>query len=139
MPGFTELYKDRILDYTFGNTASVTGLGTSGTLHVGLLTEMPDDGNGDGTGLTEVTGSGYARQPITGATFAGAADGAITSAANIVFGPAGASWGTVVGVAVFVAATGAAHYFYDDLPTSKAIDTNDSLTIPLGDFDVSIA
>src|SRR5215470_2170817 len=76
--------------------------------YVALFTTTPTNA---GTGGTEVSGTGYARQAVPGSTAGWAAASGTnptqtSNAAIVNFGTAGSAWGTVVGFAIYDAVTG---------------------------------
>jgi hypothetical protein len=100
-------------------------------VYVALFTSDPTDA---GTG-TEVSGGGYARQPVT---FNAPSNGQVTNAADILFPVATASWGTVTHVGIYDAATGGNLLFSGALTTSKTISANDQLKIAAGSLSISL-
>lgn len=98
--------------------------------HLALYTVAP----GEGGGGTECSGTAYARQSFTMTVSGDTA----TNAANIEYAVAGSSWGTLVAVGVFDAATSGNLIAYGNLTTSKAIDTGDVFRIPAGDLDITL-
>lgn len=98
--------------------------------YLALYTVAPTDTGGG----TECSGTSYARQSfalsVTGDT--------ASNSANIDFPTAGGSWGTIVAVGVFTAATAGTLITYGTLTTSKAIDTGDVFRVPTGDLDITL-
>ncbi len=101
-------------------------------LKVALFTVAPNVETG--AGGTEVSGGGYVRQNVT---FGAAAGGAASNTADVVFGPATASWGTVVAMAIYDSAATPVFLWSGPLPTSKAIDIDDTLKFPATKLTVS--
>lgn len=103
-------------------------------LYVALYTAAPTD-TAEGT---EVSGGGYARQPIT----FNAPTGDPATCANsseIVFPVATASWGTVVAMALCAAASGTGNQvLWASLMTPKTIDADDQLRFAAGAITVSL-
>jgi hypothetical protein len=100
-------------------------------VYVALFTSDPTDA---GTG-TEVSGGGYARQPVT---FNAPSNGQVTNAADILFPVATASWGTVTHIGIYDAQTGGNLLFHGALTTSKTISANDQLKIAAGSLSISL-
>jgi len=100
-------------------------------VYVALFTSDPTDAN---TG-TEVSGGGYARQPVT---FNAPTNGQVTNASDILFPVATASWGTVTHVGIYDAQTGGNLLFSGALTTSKTISANDQLKIAAGSLSISL-
>lgn len=100
----------------------------SGSVYLALFTVAPDDA---GAGGTEVSGGGYARQPITSAAASG---GSKSNNADILFPVASAAWGTIVAYGVFDAATGGVMRWHRTLTAGeqRAINTNDQYKITSG-------
>lgn len=106
------------------------------TLYVALLTTMPTAASG--TGLVEVSGTGYARQAVTGASGWNAittnGDNVTEQATNnaaITFPAAGGSWGTVLGVAIYDAVSAGNLLMYGTLTSgSQAIGTGNVFSLP---------
>lgn len=119
-------FETTTLQWLFTNT-SVT---RPTSWHLALYTVAP----GEGGGGTECSGTAYARQSFTMTVSGDTA----TNAANIEYAVAGSSWGTLVAVGVFDAATSGNLIAYGNLTTSKAIDTGDVFRIPAGDLDITL-
>ncbi len=98
------------------------------TTYVALLTTNPTDDTG--TALVEVSGGAYARQAITGSTGwssiapvsggSGTTPEQMSNAAVITFPTPTASWGTIVGIALYDAVT-AGNLLYWASISSQAI------------------
>lgn len=119
-----------LLDYMMTN-GSVT---RPTAWYIGLFTTATDDG----TGGTEVTGNGYARQSVT---FNAATSGTgTTSNSNApTFTAAGGNWGTITHIAIFDALTGGNRLWHGALAASKSIDDGDSLQFAIGNVDLTLA
>lgn len=89
------------------------------------------------TGLTgEPSGNGYARQSIT---FTVTDDTASNSNA-ITIGPcSGTNWGTMSHFAIFDAETGGNLLWHGALTASKLVEVGDSLTVAIGDIDLTLS
>lgn len=123
---FTNDLETRVLQW-----ALTTGSPTRPTAwHIGLFTAAP----GEAGGGTEISGSGYTREP---ATFTVSGDTA-TNSASIEWDAATGSWGTITHIAVFDASTGGNMLVYAALTASKTIATGDILRIPAGDLDITL-
>lgn len=105
MPGFTDYSSVNVLAYMTGKTA----MPTLPVANIGLFTTAPTSDSGV-TGMTEVSGGSYARQPTTGATWnvpsnSSGSEPSVTpaqtsNASTITFPAATANWGTVLGFIV---------------------------------------
>ena len=119
-------FETTTLQWLFTNT-SVT---RPTSWHLALYTVAP----GEGGGGTECSGTSYARQSFTMTVSGDTA----TNAANIEYAVAGSSWGTLVAVGVFDAATSGNLIAYGNLTASKTIDTGDVFRVPAGDLDITL-
>ena len=98
-------------------------------VYVGLLTAAPTDAGGG----TEVAGGAYARTTavFSAATDNGASSGSqIINSADVVFPTATASWGTVVAVGIYDAATVGNLLYFGNLTTSQAVATGNQFRFP---------
>ncbi len=105
-------------------------------LYVALFTVAPAN---DGTGGTEVSGGGYARQPIAQSGWAAASGASPTQTSNngvVNFGTASAAWGTIVAWALYDAATGGHLIYTAPTASSKTIGNGDTLSWPIGSLVV---
>lgn len=125
-------------DGTWANvvvTASSTG--GSGTMtneqqiYVALFTTDPTDADAG----TEVSAGGYTREI---GTFTTATAGASENTADITFGPASASWGTVTHVGILDDFTAGNLLYHGALTTSKTVADSDSFVFRTGDLDLSL-
>ncbi len=105
-------------------------------LYLALLTTMPTDNSG--TGLVEVSGTGYARQQITPAQWAAVAtSGSFTETSStnvtVTFPAAGSNWGTIVGVALYDASSAGNALRFGTLSTgNQSINTGNIFSVPSG-------
>jgi hypothetical protein len=126
--------RNKILDHIYKNTPYTP----PATVYVALYTSNPTDLN---TG-TEVSGGGYARQPIT---FGANADVTINTEkykqtsnnANVSFPQATANWGIVTHFGIFDAASGGNLLDYDPLTTSRNILSGDNYAFLTNQLKVS--
>lgn len=100
------------------------------TIYVALFTSAPTDAGGG----VEVSGGSYARAAVTNnaTNWPAASGGSKSNGTAIVFPEATASWGTVVAVGLFDAATAGNLLYWADLTTSKAIGAGDTARFPAG-------
>jgi hypothetical protein len=126
MSSFSNYLENAVLNYVFRNT----GTPTSTSVYLALYTVTPSDAGGG----TEVTGSGYARQVTV---FAASSGGATSNTAAESFTASGGSFGTVVAVGIFDAASGGNLLAWDGI-ASATITDGDTLTFPIGDIDISL-
>src|SRR5215471_16001614 len=111
MTGFTDYWSRKVLDHSVGKT-SIGGLPS---VNMALFTATGVDA---GTGFTEVSGSGYARTATSGAGW-NAAGGSMPSTnsnlTDIIWPTATASWGSVIAVGAYDAASGGNLLWWDYL------------------------
>lgn len=87
----------------------------------------------------EVSGTGYARVEVRGATginWAIASAGSTNQDSDIVFPTAGGSWGTLYAIALVDAASSGNVILYSDI-TPRAVTAPDVLRIPVNQFIVN--
>jgi hypothetical protein len=86
---------------------------------------------------SELSASAYARLTVT---FAAAASPAGTASNNnsFAFGPYGA-WNTILGVAIFDAASGGTTLWQGALQNARTLVPNDELTIPVGGLSCGLS
>ena len=130
--------RDDILNWLKGTAFPATLANT----YVAALTTAPTAI--DGTGAVEVSTSGtaYARQAVASSGWSAiSASGSglsalevISNSALIAFAQATANWGTVVGLALYDASTAGNLLAYGDLTTSVAVNSGDTLQVPIGDL-----
>lgn len=98
--------------------------------YLALFTAAPSDAGGG----TELSGSGYARQALS---VAAASSRATSNDADITFGPASGSWGTVTHVAIFDASTSGNMLWWSALAVSKTVTAGESFLVATGDLDLA--
>lgn len=112
----TNAYSDTVLNVLRGVNVTAPG-----TIYIALFTSAPGE-SGSGT---EVTGGSYARKSITFGLPTAGAPRQVASSAQVDFAVATATWGTIVGWALFDALTVGTMMYYGDVGTTKLIETND--------------
>lgn len=129
----TYLSAGKVLDFNFGATSYTP----PGTYFVGLSTSTIQP---DGTGYVEPSGGAYARVPITNnkTTFGTASNGALTNAIAITFTESTASWGTITHVFLADALTGGNVYWFEALPTPKAVASATTVLFSVGSLTFSM-
>jgi hypothetical protein len=122
-----------ILGYLLGNTTPAGAGAVPATYYVAAYTVAPT-GAGTGGGGTEVTGGAYARVSVTNNTtnFPAPAAQAAASGTAITFPAASATWGTIVAIGLFDAASGGNFKFGYTLPTPVPINSGDVFSVPAG-------
>ena len=118
MPGKSHSYSDAVLGVLNGN--DLPGV----TPFVALFSTAPGD---DGSAGTELTGSGYARQPIAFGAPGPATGNAeqVANSNNIQFGPAAADWLQAVAFGIFDAQTNGNLLYWNTLATPKVVQQGD--------------
>lgn len=91
-----------------------------------------------GSGLAEPVGNAYARVQMDNWTWNGGALRA-EDASIIQFPTATGSWGTITYVAIYDAASGGNLLFSAALQSAKTINSGDTLSFPIGNFQLSAA
>jgi len=110
-----------LLDHVLRNTTYTSPT----TVYLALYTVAPTDAGGG----TELSGLGYTRQAIT---FGAAAAGSISNSVAVTFGPASASWGTIIHIGIFDAASAGNILIHSALSASKTIADTDELRFAIG-------
>ena len=118
--------ENALLNATVGNVAYTT----PSTVYLALYSVAPTVST---TG-TELSGSGYSRQAIT---FNAPSGGAVTSNVTVTFGPATATWSTIVASAVVDASTGG-NIMYFTNTSAQNILSGSSLVLGGGNVTISL-
>lgn len=120
-------------------TGQAAGVTLPLTPYLALFTTLPNE---DGTGGVEVstTSTGYSRKALAGKLAAPARDATSgnmysLSNADVSFGTATATWGTVVGVAIMTAATGGNIIVLSSL-SNKTVNSGDTVNFASGNIRV---
>lgn len=127
MAGFSDYLENAVLGYVFSGAS----FSQPGTKYVSLFTVAPGE---DGTGGTEVSGTGYARQSVTLTT----SGSATTNSGAVEFPTAGSAWGTIVAAAVYDASSSGNMLCFNNLTASKTIASGDVFRINAGDLDITL-
>lgn len=128
MGSFTNYFEGKVLDLVTGK--ATYALPTAGAIWLALFTAMSDGEAGTGT---EVTGGSYARKQTAAADWnAAGTDGTTENATVITFVTPTASWGTVTHFAIMDASTAGNMLAWDDLTTSQAIGTGNTVSFAIG-------
>lgn len=131
MANISNYLEEKVLNHVFRGVASTSPV----ALYIALYTNNPTDAD---TG-TEVSGTGYARQPIS-FTAPTQVDGKaqIANTADVEFPQAGASWGTITHAGIRDALTGGNLLYYGPLNNPKLIETNDVLKVLAGELKLTL-
>lgn len=105
------------------------------TTYVALLTTLPSDNNG--TGIAEVSGGSYARVGVTSSSgwSSVSTSGSLqqmSNAAAVTFTTATANWGTVVGVAIYDAATSGNMLYFAPLAANQVVNNGNTFSFLTG-------
>lgn len=106
------------------------------TLYIALFTVLPGE---DGTGGTEVSGGSYARVALTNNTtnFPTVSDGNKKNGTIITFPTPTGSWGTVVGMGVYDAASAGNLFYYSSLAASRAVASGQVQRFAVGALQIA--
>ena len=128
MADFTNTSEEAILDWW-----GAIGSPTRPTAHwISLFTVIPSAD--DGTGGTECSNSGYARQSVTWSRSAQT----LSPTATVTFGPAGEAWTEVVAFGVHSLVSGGVIYAFKGLTTSRTLGNGDSAEFATSDLSVTL-
>lgn len=124
----SDFLENEILDHVLGNAAYTAPT----TLYFALYTVAPTDAGGG----TEVSGNNYARVAVTNnaTNFPAASGGMKQNGTAITWNQASGSWGTVVAVGIL---DGSSNLLYWSTITSKTVDLNDTISIPINGLTVT--
>jgi hypothetical protein len=122
----TNAFETETLEWLF----TTTGVTRPTAWYVGLYTVAPTDSGGG----TEVSGFDYARVSVTLSVTGDTA----TNGSALEWATATGTWGTVVAVGVFDAASAGNLIAYGNLTTSKTITTGDVFRISAGNLDITL-
>jgi hypothetical protein len=125
---FSTFLKNALINHVLRNTP----LTSPSTVYLALFTSDPTP---DGIGV-EVSGGGYARQPIT---FAAPSGGVTSNAAQVSFPEATGNWGTVSHWGIFDAPTGGNLLFHGVFTTPKSYTIGDQAIVKLGELSITLS
>ena len=130
MAGKSRTHTDSVLNIL--RNVAISGVASP---HVGLLSAAPADDSLTGT---ELSGNGYARQPVTfGAPVTDTGNvRKISNTATCTFGPASADWLQAVAFAIYDAVSGGSILYWDYLQTAKTVQTADYAAFDIGNLQV---
>jgi hypothetical protein len=109
-------------------------------LFIGAFTTATDDGSGG----TEVSGSGYARVQVSANALkftVPAANGGVREITNvdpITWPTASGSWGTITHIALYDSLSGGNRLYHGALTASQAIASGQALNIPAGSLALNL-
>jgi hypothetical protein len=132
MGAATDYLEAKLLDHSLGTTAYTK----PSAVYLSLHTASPGE-TGSLTSEVSLTGTAYARQPITfNASSVGT--GTATSSATVTFTAATASWGLISYIGISDASTGGNMLYYGAVTTSKQIDSGDTFSVTAGNLSISL-
>jgi hypothetical protein len=125
----------KILDHLVGKTSWTM----PASVYIALYTALPGDASASGTEVA--SSNNYSRKLTAGADWASATSGAGTSsnATVITFATPSGSWGTVVGFALYDAATVGNELAWADLTVSQAVGTGNTVSFAIGALTLSLS
>lgn len=129
MAGFTDGLEETVLDYAFTTDSPTRPI----AWWVSLWNVTPTADAG--TGGTENSNTGYARQSIGSMTRTGQS---MAPSATVTFGPAGEAWTEVVGFAYMSLITAGVMYAFDDLTTPRTLGNGDSAEFDPADLTITL-
>lgn len=126
--GMSQYMSRSVLDHYLRNQAYTP----AAAIYVALLTTMPSDDAG--TGLVEVAGpyatTGYQRMPVTYGAATGTSPAQVANTAAVTFDVAATDWTTVVGYALYDAATAGNLLGFVAISPTIPINIGSQLTFP---------
>lgn len=138
--GFSIYYANLLLDKVTG----VANFSPPSSMYVALFravdaaTQLRNNNAG---AANEVSGNGYARVEIlgaTGITFVSASSGQVTQSGDIIFPAATGSWGTIYATALMDDPLAGNVIVYDDWTTPEEIAAPDIPRIPSGNLIITL-
>jgi len=134
MTAASNYLEQRTLDFWLKANSETTS--APSTVYVGLHTSDPGE---TGSLTNELSGNNYSRQSASfGAVSTVANTVTCSTDADLTFGPASASWGTITHVSVHDASTSGNVLFYGALSASKTVGQNDSFKITSGNLTIEL-
>ncbi len=121
MGSFADYAENKILDHITGKSSF-----TMPTAYMALSTTTPTDAGG----ITEPSGGAYARVATAAATWNSASGGSTSNTNIITFPQATAGWGTIIGWALYDAASGGNMLVHGSLTTFITVSGGDTLQFP---------
>lgn len=128
MSEFSDFLENALLNHVFRNVAYSPPAGVFLALHT---TASSDAAPG-----TEVTGSGYARKPVT---FGAPSSGQVANTGVVSFTPVGGNYGTVVGTSLFDAVSGGNQLCFDNDFVDTPVNNGEVLEFAVGDIVATIS
>lgn len=132
---WSDAVENRSLDLLLGSSHDTTA--TPATVYVGLVKTAPSDANG--TGLVESTYTNYARVSVANndTNWPAASGRSKSNGTAITFAACGATGDTIVGFAIYTAASAGTFLAYGDLTASQAVTTGVTPQFAIGQLSIS--
>jgi hypothetical protein len=128
MGSATNTGENTILDHFLGTTNFNGPI----QLYVALMTGGTTSDSVTGT---EVSGGGYAREAVN---FGAASGGVATNSDAPTWTATGANYGTVTHINLYTASSGGTRLFWSALNASRVVNDGDTVTIEIGNLQVSL-
>jgi len=119
--------ENSILDHVLRNTAFTS----PSAVYLGLSTANPTE---DGSGTSEPSGNGYAREVIT---FGAASGGQSQNTSTHDFTAAGGNWGTLTHFIICDSVSGGNTLYYGALDTARTINDTDTISFAAASVTVT--
>ena len=119
---------NELLDHIFGN-----GVYSAPTIHIALSTSNPGD---TGSGISEVSGSNYARKAHS--AWDAASSGASENTGAITFNVPSGTWGLITYSAIFDALTVGNMLFYATATPNQTPESGDTVEFADGAMDITL-
>lgn len=128
----TTYYKNLMAGNAYGKRSTIPA-----SYYAALSTAAPGT---NGASFKEPTGGAYARVAITNdtANFTAPNNGVVANAKDIEWVQSTADWGTILAYGVYDAATGGNLLFYNTLPKSKVMQSEDIFIVKAGKLQLSV-
>jgi hypothetical protein len=129
----TNYARDKILNYNFGSIAYTV----PASFFLGLSTTTINAG---GSTATEPVGAGYARVEIANdkTNWTYSSSGCLLNATSLSFVQSSGSWGTATYLGLWDTVTSGSLWFYQQLPTSKIIQTDTVIIFSASSVAISL-
>lgn len=129
----TTYQANRVNNFLFG----ATSLTPNATYYIGLSTTAI---SADGTGISEPSGGGYARIPVTNNknTFTDSSGGLITNKIQISYNESTTDWGTIRYIFISDASTGGNILYFDQLTNPRNVQLATTLIFSAGSIRIQI-
>ena len=128
MAQMSDFLENKLIDHVFRNIT----YGQAGVLYLALYSSDPTDADVG----TELSGSGYARQPIS---FIAAVDGTTENDADVIYPTAAGNWVEITHVGIRDALTGGNLIMHQALTNPVTVLDTNNFRIPAGQLTLTFA